>query len=190
MIIDCSIVYRFMPVADPSSIWVTGEGCNLSDYDTGDNAEQPMPIPCFRPARGRKWLDCLAGGTIILISERFKQVLEESHITGWKPFEIRLVGRDGNPINGYYWLKVTGKCGPLDASRGRIVERPTMSGNGLIKVHVGDYFAENSWDGSDIFRPAKSGFTFVTEKTKDIIYGNCITNARLERITEIESYST
>jgi hypothetical protein len=188
MTIDLNWVYEFLPYADPSCIWVEGDGdFDFSNYDISDNEEQPMPVPCFRPSRGKKWLDCLLGGTVTLISDRFRTVLIDNHFTGWKTFDIKLLDRKGNSVGGYYWLKVIGKCGPLDKSRSIVEKRKNNRGDGETEVRIGDYFAENTWDGSDIFRPAKTGCTYVTERVKRAIEYSKITNVQLKRITEIEN---
>ncbi len=44
-----------------------------------------------------------------LISDRFRDLLTENNVTGWKTYPIRLYDKKGNLINGYNGLSFTGR---------------------------------------------------------------------------------
>jgi hypothetical protein len=187
MTIDLSTVYDFYPVANKSCIWVSGDGgFNFVKYEDEGIREQPLPLPLFFQSQGRAWYDCLPGD-IVIISEKFKSVLEVNNVSGWRTFAINLFDKGKKVINGYYWFIVMGKCGPLDRTKGEVVERDNIGNTGVYRVRIGTFFDNQTWDGSDIFRPEKTGCFFMTEKAKKIIEENGITNAAYTRITEMEN---
>ena len=56
----------------------------------------------------------------------------------------------------------------------------------MINIWLGYYFDENSWDGSDVFRPEGTRMTLVTERTKNLIEGCFATNFTFKPILEVE----
>jgi hypothetical protein len=190
MIIDLDQVYDFYPAGKRGCIWVTTKNptINIVKANRGEYKDQPDPLPVFYPSEGNVWYDCHPGAGV-LISLKFKKVLEDNRLTGWRTFNIKLVDRKGVPVIGYYWLIVDGKCGPLDEKRGEIVEREHVRYGGEVtkyETEIGYYFSEDSWDGSDFFQPQNTELYFVTSRAKQILEKNKITNALFRKITEVE----
>jgi len=55
-----------------------------------------------------------------------------------------------------------------------------------VEMTKGLFFDMQSLDGSDIFTPENSMFTFVTERVKEVLIREMFTNLQFERITDIE----
>jgi len=56
----------------------------------------------------------------------------------------------------------------------------------MIKIWMGLYFDEASWDGSDVFRPLGTAHVLVTQRVKDLLEKSKMTNLRFEALTSIE----
>jgi len=100
-------------------------------------------------------------------------------------FPVRLGAKNGSPVPGYQGLIVTGRCGDIDKSRSVPFEKPMGKGTAST-YYKGLFFEEATWDGSDIFRPAGTGFVFVTQKVKDVLSKMGATNFRFESLAEFE----
>ena len=124
--------------------------------------------------------------TLRLISSRLQDTLSKEGITGWVTCPVELQDRMGEIIPNYAVLGTTGRCGPLLNSRSRRVTRTNYAGTGLMDVWLGYYFDEESWDGSDMFRPEGTRMTIVTKRTKGVIESIKATNIEFKPILEIE----
>jgi hypothetical protein len=107
------------------------------------------------------------------ISEKVHRLLKDAAATGWKIYEISIKGIDKK----YFGFLVTGKCGPL--------KRPATAG-----FVQGVEFEIETWDGSDFFCAEGTLGVMCTERIKDILIKNKITNLKLGRIDTIQWYST
>ena len=144
----------------------------------------------FYPNVGKKPYDLVGSGWAIfhLFSSKIINILVENHITGWKIYPCELYGLDGKMIEGYSIFSVTGRCAPIDWTKSeKFIKDPYIIGGGAADMIRGIYFGLDSWDGSDIFT-AEGGtaFTFVTQKVRDLLIKNKVTNILLERVTEME----
>lgn len=85
----------------------------------------------------------------LLVSQRVIDLLEANAFTGWCTFPVVVQNGTKAIVPGYHGLAITGRCGPLEGSRSRVVLRdyPAM----LVEERVGYRFDEASWDGSDLF---------------------------------------
>jgi hypothetical protein len=169
---------------DFRTIYYVGEGFQRGavrakeiDHVGGDNSipltsgtwVSPVPLR-FRQYEGTKFLDYV--GTqwtnIKFLSDRAIDALRTSNATGWVTYPVGLEAKSGSPIMGYHGLIVRGRCGPIDNARS--VEVDTIV-PGSAKRHApmwkGMYFREDSWDGSDVFRPEDTGYIFVTQRVRD-----------------------
>jgi hypothetical protein len=100
---------------------------------------------------------------------------------------VSVLDKTGLEIPGYSLLQITGRAGPIDDSRSQMVwcepERPVGD---RYPAWVGLYFALDSWDGSDLFVPAHSGFVIVTERVKAAFEDEGITNVSLTPLLEVK----
>lgn len=124
--------------------------------------------------------------TLRLISDRLQKALSDKGVTGWTTCVVELLDRRGSTVPGYAALATTGRCGPLVNSRSPKVRRMNRVGNGMMDIWLGYYFDEESWDGSDMFRPDGTRMTLVTKRARKVIEAIGTSNITLEPILEIE----
>ena len=124
-------------------------------------------------------------GSPIIVSEHVLDFLSTAEVTGWKPYPVDLIDKRGHQIDGYFWLAITGRCGPEDRSRVELVlaEFPT----GTYPTWRGWFFEPDSWDGSDFFTPSDDTlFVMVTDRVKKLFRERRIANIRFEPLASIE----
>ena len=143
----------------------------------------------FRYQTGLEPMDLLpttyAG--VILISERFRDVLSQHAFSGWATFPVEVHGIYGESIDGYSGLVVTGRCARIDPSRAQIERRPAVSTRGRpFEMRVGMYFLDDRSDGTDIFSPAGTLHKIVVARVKDAIEKHLISNTKFRRLTKFE----
>jgi hypothetical protein len=146
------------------------------------------PLVCHR-FLGSQPKDIVGMGYAILhlISDRMKGMLEEQAFTGWVTYPVEVYGKNGERIDGYNGLAITGRCGPIDDTRSVRVRRdPPVPGGEAYLAWVGLYFDPSTWDGSDFVLPEGTGFIIVTARVKEAIERAKVSNVRLERLTEVE----
>ncbi len=107
------------------------------------------------------------------ISEKLYSLLIQYKITGWKAFELEIKDVELK----YYGFQITGRCGELID--------PDEPG-----FYTGLKFDISSWDGSDFFCPGESVVTLCTQKVKEILVGNKISNCEITDINLAESFSS
>jgi len=138
---------------------------------------------------GRTPYDLIPTGDpmLILISQRVVDVWQKHGFTGWTTFPVEVWNKK-QKLEGYYGLVITGRCGPIDRSRSEIVWRdPVVPGGEGHYYRRGWLFDPETWDGSDLFCPEKSGAIFVTQRVKEATEQARLTNIMFKPITEMES---
>jgi len=145
-----------------------------------------------RPLR-LEWAEgsCLmdfTGTTAVLpnvVSQRLVDVLRENGVTGWSTFPIELYGKNGELIEGYHGLAVTGRCGALQLGRSRVETRIGASGK-PYKIKIGLFFDESTWDGSEMFVPEDTAHVFVIGKVKRLLEQAKISNVTFTPLNTLE----
>ena len=172
-------------------------GCNKNGTDDEDNLlrgeYEGINFPVvFKQERGKKLVDILGTGwpNLYLISDRMKDVLEENKLTGWKTFPITVYDKKKNEILGYHGLSVTGRCGPIDGTKAKIIDKQLIVNGPILKAYKGLYVGLDKWDSSDFFIPEGSRCFVITEKTAKILKDKKIKNTQLDNLSEIESIIT
>ena len=123
---------------------------------------------------------------LVCISPRVQTLLQEHLVTGWATYPVEVFGRKGEHLPGYHGLAVTGAECDRDRSRSEIVDKPAPVPNGQgYRVYRSLYFAEDQWDGSDMFWIHRSGIV-VTEKLFQLFKKEKITNVRFTPLPEVE----
>jgi len=139
---------------------------------------------------GAKAYDLVGTGwaSLFLFSQKIVLALEQNGISGWKTYPAKVFDNKAKELTGYSLFSVTGRCGPIDPSKGEIVWKapPVPEGN-PFQVKRGLYFESSSWDGNDIFIPKGSRAIVITEKVKQILTNIKVTNVEMTRLTEEES---
>lgn len=143
----------------------------------------------FKQEYGKKLLDVLGTGwaNLYLISDRMKDVLEENKLTGWKTFPITVYDKKKNEILGYHGFSVTGRCGPIDDTKAKIIDKQLIVNGPILKAYKGLYVGLDKWDSSDFFIPENSRSFIINKKTAEILRDKKMTNIQLTNLSEIES---
>jgi hypothetical protein len=124
--------------------------------------------------------------TDLIISTRVQQALLDEKVTGWRTCPVEFKDKKGVLIENYDALGTTGRSGPLDNRRCRKVTRKALYGDAMIDTWIGYYFDEDSWDGSDMFRPDNTRMTIVTRRVKEIFDTIGATNVKWTPLLEVE----
>jgi hypothetical protein len=140
----------------------------------------------FKQKYGKKLTDILDTGfpKLYLISEKLKKVIEENKLTGWKIYSIKLFDKKGNEIFGYHGFSLTGRCTSIDYGT-EIIEKRMVPDGPVCRYYKGIFV--NNWDGTDFFIPEGTLYTFMTEKTADLLKKNEITNLRMVNLLDEET---
>lgn len=149
----------------------------------GDYSNEDVSFPVvFKEHResGKKMRDILDNRSIAnyLISDRFRDALEQEGITGWKCYPVEIYDKKGNLVHGYNGFSVTGRAGKMQEHKVPPVEL------GYHPESYGCYFDSDSWDGSDIFNTENSNYLIVTERFIEVIRKYKITACKFARLTE------
>lgn len=115
---------------------------------------------------------------LYLISDRFKTILEESGITGWKTYPISLFDKKGNLVEGYNGFSITGRAGKMQ----KFDQLPLECG--YSPDAGGYYFDIETWDGSDLFSTEGSRYIIASERFVKVLLDNKITACDYCRLTD------
>lgn len=121
--------------------------------------------------------------SLYLISDRFKVILEESGITGWKSYPIALFDKKGNPVNGYNGFSITGRAGKMQ----KYDQLPLECGYSVDAD--GYYFDVETWDGSDLFNTRGTKHIIASERFIKVLVDNKITACDYCRLTDYGDWS-
>lgn len=132
---------------------------------------------------GNKLRDVLCcGRSLYLISDRFKNLLNKSGLTGWKSYPIVLYDKKDRLIEGYNGFSITGRAGNIGK-----FEFPPME-LGYSPKSKGCYFKFTEWDGSDIFRVLPH-HVIVTKQFAEVLQNHKISGVEIDRLTEYGDWS-
>jgi hypothetical protein len=137
----------------------------------------------WRPSGGSVPSNILwtSSAAVVLVTRRIADVLTGGHVTGW--LSQPTASTESAFAGQYVGVRVSGRCGRLDYSRGTWVREEIVLGRWRRSLR-GLYFDEQSWDGSDVFSPEGMNKRIVTERTHEILRLAGIENSRLLRLTE------
>lgn len=141
------------------------------DYDYVEVFHNPEIIQnaLFKVYRGNKKMDVIGYCETVnfAISEKFKNVLENNVIKGWKTYVINIEGFEDNQ---YFGFQVIGKGG----------EVTNRDKYGDVPISKSIKWNKDKWDGSDIFYLEDTLIKVCTERVKEIIEKIGITNICFE----------
>lgn len=140
----------------------------------------------FKHEYGSKFKDVLDTGRVnfFLISEKFKNILQENKLTGWKVYPIKLVDKKGNEIFGYHGLSVTGRCGSITYNKSKIIQKKLVPNGPLVKFYKGIFI--NEWDTNDFFCPSDRYQIFLNANAANILTARGISNLSLIDLADYE----
>lgn len=121
----------------------------------------------------------------VVVSLRVVDLLSDNAFTGWSTYPVHVLDREGQVIDGYYGLAITGRCGPIEPSQSEVVFRDLPGGR--VPALKGMFFDPASWDGSDLFMSVEqNALRFVREDVKSALEIAKVRNLRFERVSEVE----
>jgi len=143
----------------------------------------------FKYDSGSKAYDILnTGWTLLAISKRITDLLEENNFTGWKKYDADFFDKKNNLIEGYSLLGIEGRAGKLDRTLSEKIfkepEYPMIKGNYYYK---GLYFEEGTWDGSDFFILENYYGIFITKRVFETLKKAKLTNVKITPISKVET---
>jgi len=153
----------------------------------GECKSASFPI-VFKQSDGKKFRDMLDTGYVSfhLISDRFKEILEKEHFTGWQSYPIELYDKKGNKIDGYHGLSITGRCREPDYSDGKMVKTRMIENGPICRDFIGYRIYRDGWTGSDFFLLGDGLGILVTERVAQTLKEHKLTNVHLENIKDVE----
>jgi hypothetical protein len=144
-----------------------------------DPPHQPAP---FKVVRGREQGDVLYTDLLGLsFSARMAELLKSIHCTGFLPNPSIIYDRHDHTAvcSDAVWTQFRDGCGPLDYGRGYDPTRPFTR-----RDAVGLYFEPSTWNGLDLFRPAKSPQVIITDRVARAIQAADVRGCQLVRTQE------
>jgi len=164
---------------------MVSDGVNHFKLFKGNYSGIDFPVE-FKHENGSKLRDVLDTGfvSLFLISDKFKTVLEENKLTGWKSYTIKLVDKKGNEITGYHGFSVTGRCTSTSFAKSQIIDKHFVENGPICKFYKGMSIV--GWDGTDFFSPDDKGWIFVTKNAAEKLKQNKLNNIYLKNLADIE----
>ena len=144
-----------------------------SDHDRLLDAQYTggLPIRGFVDQKGK--VGDLLGtfwASLYLIGDRFKKLLEENAIGGWRAYPTIC---EGLQSPGEWWvLGIAGRGGSVRTGQ-------EAARAGLDPLDQG--LDPREWDGSDLFHPANEGTILVTTRAAQVLERAHLKNVVLER---------
>ena len=170
------------------AVLVEGKKWDQEDQLARGEYERIIFPVVFQYECGRKWCDVLDTGWpgFYVISDRMKKVLEEHGLTGWGTFPVRILDKKGSEVSGYHGFSTLGRCGPVDWTRGEVIEKRLVATGPLTRYRRGLYAGVDRWDGSDFFLPENYGGPIVTRRAAEVLKASKLTNVELNNLADIE----
>ena len=141
----------------------------------------------FTHAMGHRVYDLIETGwaKLFLFSERVTTALREHHVTGWTTYPAEVYDAKKNLIHHYSVFAVTGRSGPVDFDKSKVIWKDPPSPRGKPhQAQVGVFFDKPSWDGSDIFIPEGTLYIIATQKVIDVFTDLQVTNVEWRLVAE------
>jgi hypothetical protein len=107
---------------------------------------------------------------VFLLSDRFKDALEQHRFSGYRTLPISITGYAGRTT--LWLLTVSGACGRLYGVDGD----PLPGGGG-----IGNFLDPTQWDGSDLFVADNHNAIFMTPRCADVLGTAGLSNLELRQ---------
>lgn len=120
----------------------------------------------------------------LIVSTRVVELLETNKVSGWGSYDVELIAKSGERVDGYVGLSINGRCGPIRDELSPVVD--AIYPGRRTQRHLGWYFDTKSWDGSDMFVPSDgSVVVFITDPVRRILDKGKVGNLSLRRASEV-----
>ena len=119
-----------------------------------------------------------------IISDRFKQILEENNVTGWISYPIELLDKYNNVVSGYNGFCIIGRSGPMNP-KGALGSLADKVPETELPPYKNGWFDINTWDGSDIFMLGISRWIVITERVFKLLKKEKITSIECIRVSDL-----
>ena len=121
----------------------------------------------FRIMKAKNVFDVIPNSaSVLIVSERTKNLFAEAGFTGWRSFPVRLYDQKDQLLqDAYSGIAVVGRAGRLDEEHS-VAEwalGPDGRRAGILAMN-GIHFDVAEWDGSDIFMLEDKGYILVTSR--------------------------
>jgi hypothetical protein len=142
----------------------------------------------YRQHLGSAVADLMLGADpmLLIISDKMVQTFQEIRATGWTTYPVVCRTRGGEVVSSRWGLSVIGRCGPPLWKRSGRFQRRLAPGAPPAPYLRGLYFDDGSWDGTDIFSPAGTGFVIVVERVYRALRAAKVRNFKFKRLSEFE----
>lgn len=120
----------------------------------------------------------------LIVSARVIGLLSELPFTGWRKYPVKVYAKNGDECEGYSGLALTGRFGRVDLSRATIELQASAVG-AFRPQFRGFFFAEDTWSGDDMCIGHDNCHRIVTERIAKALKRACVSNIRLERLTDV-----
>src|SRR5687768_1536675 len=167
-----------------SALRVSPKG-TINGNDVWYAREVPVTPLVFEVVEGKRITDLVGSSDLHppLISKKFEELLLNG-FTGWKTLPCVVDARKGSvPPDTYSVLTIPGRCGHILVERSLKVQAFNSDGRMMPGKfeHLGVFFDEADWDGSDIFLPRTGpSRAIITHRLRDAIVSARLTNVDLE----------
>jgi hypothetical protein len=142
--------------------------------------ESPVPVyPSMGPDLWEViWMDNFGPMAVL---DQVVDLLRAQSFTGWSTYSVAVHDWSGILVPRYFGFAVTGRCGPIDYRRSRLVNTHTM-----IPDYVGLYFDPTTWDGSDFFFSDRAS-PFVVAEVKDALEQAGVPNLKFTPLPDVRT---
>ena len=153
----------------------------------GDYTNIPFPL-VFSQDTGSEYKDVLGieWGNVFVVSDRFREVLEKNHFTGWKCYPVKIFNKEGEEVFGYQGFSITGRAGRIDWDKCEKLQKPSsFYPQEMRTFYKGMPLEVSEWDGSDFFLSKRYIENFVTKRVRDALVEAGVTSVRFDEVAEI-----
>lgn len=157
----------------------------------GENV--PKEAVVFRYDRGKTPFDFVFSdmSCLFVVSGRVVKLFEHEGVTGCSYYPVKFSGHKLGDLAecGYCGLSVVGRCGELDFARSkRVILPPLGESSRPVAARLGYCFAEETWDGTDVFCPNGMTAIIVSKRVRELFALVDVTNAKLQPLEDVTRY--
>lgn len=161
-------------------------GLDVESTDLFWGMSRPTEPIRFRQHLGSAVADLMMGGdpALLIISDTVVATLLDIGATGWTTYPVECRTRRGELVPSRFGWSVTGRCGAPQWQLSKRFQRQLVQGAPPAPYLKGLQFAEDSWDGSDVFSPVGTTFVVVTERVYRAMRAAKVRNFGYRRLSD------